>query len=107
MSIGLFSLRGTTSDNPIYEITSPVFGEVVISLDTDYYPGGRFTIRTYDNSAENCYIQKARLNGKPLDRCWFYHRDFAQGGLLELWLGPVPNHGWGVADLPSAASTAK
>ena len=95
MSIGLFSLRGTTSENPIYEITSPVFDEIVISLDTDYYPGKRFTIRTYDNSAKNCYIPKAKLNGKLLDKHWFSHSDYAQGGLLELWLGPAPNHiGW-------------
>jgi putative alpha-1,2-mannosidase len=97
MSIGLFSLRGTTSENPIYEITSPVFDEIVISLDGNYYRGGQFTIRTYDNSTENCYIQKARLNG-------FSHKDFAQGGLLELWLGPAPNRNWAVINLPGAES---
>ena len=107
MSIGLFSLRGTTSEDPVYEITSPVFDEIVISLDTDYYPGSRFTIRTYDNSAKNFYIQKAKLNGRPLDKCWFHHKDFARGGLLELWLGPAPNHGWGITDLPVIASTGR
>jgi predicted alpha-1,2-mannosidase len=100
MSMGLFSLRGTTSVNPIYEITSPVFDRISISLDHEYYPGSRFVIRTYDNSAENCYIQKAQLNGKPLHRCWFHHGDYARGGLLELWLGPAPNHNWAATEPP-------
>ncbi|MHC4694832.1 MAG: glycoside hydrolase domain-containing protein, partial [Planctomycetota bacterium] len=95
MKIGLFSLRGTCSRRPIYEITSPEFDEIIIKLDPRYYPGGEFRIKTYDNHQKNCYIQKARLNGKPLDNCWFYHEDFARGGLLELWLGPEPNKNWG------------
>lgn len=96
MAIGLFSLQGTSSAEPVYEITSPLFDEVNITLDPRYYPGGQFTIKTYDNSAENCYIQRAQLNGKPLDQCWFYHKDFARGGLLEIWLGPEPNRNWGL-----------
>jgi len=95
MKIGLFSLRGTCSREPIYEITTPEFDEVTIHLDPRYYPGKEFRIRTYDNSKENIYIQQAKLNGKPLDNCWFYHQDFARGGQLELWLGPKPNKSWG------------
>jgi len=95
MSLGLFSLRGTCATRPIYEITSPVFDQVTIQLDPDYYPGRTFSIKTHDNSKENCYIQKAALNGKALADCWFYHKDFAKGGLLELWLGPQPNKAWG------------
>ena len=95
MKLGLFSLRGTCSKEPIYEITAPEFDEVTIQLDPRYYSGKMFRIKTYNNSAENYYIQRARLNGKTLDNCWLYHRDFARGGILELWLGPVPNKAWG------------
>jgi putative alpha-1,2-mannosidase len=100
MSMGLFSLRGNTSTNPIYEITSPVFDEITIHLDPNYYQGKTFQIKTYDNSAANMYIQKAKLNGAPLDRVWISHQEYAQGGLLELWLGPKPNMNWGVKDPP-------
>jgi len=100
MKIGLFSLRGTCSSRPIYEITSPEFDEITIKLDSRYYSGGQFRIRAYNNPQENCYIQHARLNGKPLDNCWFYHEDFAAGGLLELWLGPEPNKTWGETPIP-------
>jgi len=96
MSMGLFSLKGTESVNPVYEITSPVFDEIWIKLDSKYYSGDYFIIRTHDSSKENCYIQKAELNGKPLNDFWFSHEIFSKGGTLELWLGPNPNKGWGV-----------
>ncbi len=40
MSLGLFSLTGTNSLEPRYELTSPVFDEIVISLDNKYYRAG-------------------------------------------------------------------
>jgi putative alpha-1,2-mannosidase len=95
MKLGLFSLRGTSSKEPVYEITTPEFDEVTIQLDPRYYSGKTFTIKAYNNSPENVYIQKAALNGQPLDTCWFTHKDFAKGGVLELWLGPEPNKEWG------------
>ncbi len=96
MSLGLFSLKGTTAIDPIYEITSPVFDEVKIILDQDYYSGKNFIIKTNNNSEENCYIQKAELNGMPLNQCWFTHDEFSKGGMLELWLGDEPNKNWGI-----------
>ena len=98
MKLGLFSLRGTSSMEPVYEITAPEFDEVTIQLDPRYYSGREFRIIAHNNAAENMYIQKAELNGKALENCWFYHKDFARGGLLELWLGPEPNKEWGVTD---------
>jgi predicted alpha-1,2-mannosidase len=100
MSIGLFSVRGTASENPVYEITSPIFDEITIQLNDKYYSGKTFRIVTHDNSHSNCYIQKARLNGKRLDTFWFYHEDFAKGGLLEIWLGDRPNKKWGTGGYP-------
>ena len=95
MSMGLFSLRGNNSTEPVYDITSPVFDEITIRLDNEYYKGKEFTIITKNNSTDNMYIQSARLNGKTLDKAWFYHKDFAAGGKLELELGPEPNKNWG------------
>ena len=101
MAIGLFSVTGTASLNPVYEITSPVFDQITIKLDKSYYKGEKFVIKTYDNSEENCYIQKACLNGRSLNQFWFSHSDFIKGGLLELWLGNKPNPNWGIGTLPS------
>jgi len=41
MKLGLFSLRGTCSKEPVYEITAPEFDEITIKLDPRYYPGKR------------------------------------------------------------------
>jgi len=94
-AIGLFSLNGNCSINPTYDITSPVFDEVVIKLNKDYYQGKEFVIKTHQNSRENCYIQKAELNGKDYNQFSFSHADFSKGGVLELWLGPQANLSWG------------
>ncbi|WP_396257696.1 glycoside hydrolase domain-containing protein [Haloferula sp. A504] len=95
MKLGLFSLRGTCSKEPMYEITTPEFDEIVIQLDPRYYPGKEFRIVTHDNTPENVYIQEASLNGMPLQTFQFPHTAFAKGGKLELWLGPEPNKNWG------------
>jgi putative alpha-1,2-mannosidase len=95
-------LRGTCSKEPVYEITTPEFDEVTIELDPRYYFGRRFRIKTHNNTPENVYIQKAELNGEPLENCWFYHKDFAKGGMLELWLGPQPNKNWGQSPIRHA-----
>lgn len=100
MAIGLFNIIGTESQIPFYEITSPIFDKVTIALDNKYYSGKKFVIKTYNNSSENCYIQSAKLNGKPLDNFWFTHQQFAAGGTLELWLGNTPNKAWGIKELP-------
>jgi predicted alpha-1,2-mannosidase len=94
-AIGLFSLTGTSSIDPVYDITSPVFDEIVIKLNNDYYPGKEFVIKTYNNSKANCYIQKASFNGKEHKQFYFSHSDFVKGGVLELWLGAEANPEWG------------
>lgn len=96
MSLGLFSLDGNNSIEPRYELTSPVFDEISIKLNGDYYEGKEFKITVTNNSKENMYIQGAALNGTELNRYWFTHDAFRKGGDLELFLGPSPNKDWGV-----------
>ena len=96
MAIGLFSLKGNVDAQPVYDITSPIFDEVIIELDPKYYSGKTFIIKTYNNSKENMYIQSAKLNGKDHKKFWFSHETFAKGGTLEIYLGPEPNKSWGV-----------
>ncbi len=104
LAIGLFSVQGGCESPPIYEITPPVFDTITIHLDSRYYPGGRFVIKAHDNSPENCYIQSATLDGKPLKNCWIYESDFAAGKTLEIRLGPKPNRAWGIAVPPYKAT---
>jgi len=66
----------------------------VIHLDKKYYKGSTFIIETRNRSEKNIYIQSAVLNGKPLNKVWFYQEQLANGGKLVLKLGPEPNKNW-------------
>lgn len=107
MAIGLFNVAGNQAQDPVYEITSPIFDQVTIKLDSRYYTGKQFTIKTYGNEKGNDYIQSVKLNGQPLETFWFRHADFAKGGELEIWLGPQPNKSWGTGALPPGMTTDK
>ena len=95
MAIGLFEVDGGCSTSPAYELTSPVFDRVTISLNPDYYPGGKFEILTRNNSEKNMYIRGARLNGERWDDCAVPHSLLVKGGTLVLDLGSRPNKKWG------------
>ena len=96
MAMGLFDVAGGAAVKPTYQITAPVFDRVTIHLNPDYFARGDFTIVTRNNSPKNIYIQRAWLNGQPLERCWFDHAELVRGGKLEIELGPEPNRAWGL-----------
>jgi putative alpha-1,2-mannosidase len=100
-AIGLFEMDGGAATEPTYEIGSPIFDKVIINLDGRYYKGDTFVIEARNNSVENKYVQSATLDGKPLSKPWFYHRQLVDGGKLVLQMGPEPNKNWGSA--PQAA----
>lgn len=77
---------------PAYTVGSPVFSKVSIALEN----GKHFTVLAHGASVVNKYIQRAMLNGKPLNKPFFTHADLVSGGTLELFMGPKPNKQWGV-----------
>jgi predicted alpha-1,2-mannosidase len=95
MKIGLFEMNSGAEQRPVVELGSPIFDKITIHLDTDYYKGRTFGIEVKNNSPENCYIQSATLNGKPLTKQWFYHDEITGGGTLILEMGNIPNKNWG------------
>jgi predicted alpha-1,2-mannosidase len=78
------------------EITSPVFSKITFKLDPEYAKGKTFTIKADNNSLTNIYIQSAKLNGKPYNKCHIDFKDIAEGGTLELTMGNTPNKDWGL-----------
>ena len=73
-------------------IGSPLLNKAVINVG-----GGKtFTIATNNNSAENMYVQSAKLNGKALNRSYIMFNEITSGGTLELTMGPKPSK-WGTA----------
>ena len=99
-------MKGGADINPSYDLSSPIFDQIIIHLDQDYYSGENFTIDTQKNSSKNKYIQSVKLNGKPLNQSWFHHKDLVKGGELEYVLGEEPNYNWGTAEdiLPKSMS---
>lgn len=96
-SFVVFSSMGfypVTPGLPIYNIGSPLFEDVQVSL-----PSGKvFRIIAKNCSDTNKYIQSARLNGKQWNKPWFTHDDIKDGGTLELKMGPKPNIHWGAEE---------
>lgn len=95
-ALGLFDVKGFTDIRPIVEIGSPLFDKASIQLGN----GKKLVIQTKNNTADNVYVQSAKLNGKPLNNCWLYRDELMKGGNLELVMGKQPNMSWGVKVAP-------
>jgi predicted alpha-1,2-mannosidase len=108
-AMGLFETDGGTSVKPFYEIGSPLFQKITIHLDNKYYKGKTFVIEARNVSNVNRYIQSATMDGKALNKPWFYHSDLVDGGTLILNMGARPNKSWGSAAgaAPPSMSTMK
>lgn len=101
--LSMIGLYPVTPGVPIYNLTSPVFDRVTISL----HNGKKIEIVCQDNSADNKYIQGFKLNGQPQSRVWVKHADVAGGAKLELQMSNTPNPALGtkLEDLPPSAIT--
>ncbi|KAJ5971583.1 Alpha-1-2-mannosidase [Penicillium vulpinum] len=98
--MGLWPVPG----QDVYLITPPYFKEVSIRNALN---GKVATIRNinFDPSYKSIYIQSVKWNGKPWTKNWITHDFFADGGVLELELGPKESE-WGthIEDLPPSLS---
>ena len=95
-ALGLFQTDGGCRAEPVYEIASPLYEEAVIELGNRFGRGAAFTIRAHGASRVNKYVQRAELNGEPLNTFLVDANEVLRGGTLELWMGPEPNREWGV-----------
>ena len=93
MATGLFSVDGSAAAEPTFEITTPVFKEVVFHLNTDYYPGGRFTIRVEGEPEEEIYIRSAQLDGEAWESVTLPFERVSGGGELLLRTAAEPVKG--------------
>ncbi|WP_233267513.1 GH92 family glycosyl hydrolase [Algibacter sp. L1A34] len=91
MKIGLFQMNGGTEENPNYQIGSPIFDEVIIKLNPDYYSNESFTIKTVNNSESNVYINRVKLNNKKVESYKLSHNDIIKGGELKLEMSNKSN----------------
>ncbi len=73
-----------------------VFGSPVLNRAEVKVRGGRtFTMEAVGNSAENKYIEKAYLNGKPYGKSYITYDDIIKGSTLKFVMGSKPNKNFG------------
>ena len=96
-SIGFYPNAG----QDLYLIGTPSYPEV------DFHLAGGKVLRVMaeglDREHLNRYVQSATLNGKPLTRSWFRHKEICKGGELRLRMGAAPS-AWGTAEPPPSLS---
>jgi len=81
-----------------YVIGSPLFDEVKIFLDEEYYGGRVLLIESVNNSSENKYIQSMKVNGAYYNKTWITHDDLVNNGHLVFNMGDSPNKNWGIGN---------
>jgi len=96
--LGAMGIYPVAPGDGVYQLSSPMFERISISLDPEVYRGNIFVIEAVNNSAENVYIQSATLDGQPLNRSWITHEELVRGGTLALVMGPAPSL-WGTVGL--------
>ena len=83
----LFSMMGFYPDCPgnmHYQIASPVFSKITITLNPEYYPGKTFVIEAKNTVKDNCCISSLELNGRPYKKYILSHQDIIKGGRMVL-----------------------
>jgi putative alpha-1,2-mannosidase len=86
----------------VYNIGSPLFSKVVVSLTN----GKTFVVVANGCSHDSKYVQSATFNGKPWNKPWFTQQQATDEGRLVLQMGAVPNKQWGSSPDDAPPSTA-
>ncbi len=88
-----------------YVVGAPLFKKVTATLEN----GNQIVINAANNSDQNRYIDRLKLNGKAYDKNWLSHRELQQGAMLDFDMLSKPNKQRGTkpADFPYSFSTEK
>ncbi|MBD8079084.1 GH92 family glycosyl hydrolase [Cellulosimicrobium arenosum] len=89
-ALGFYPLQ---MGSPTYVIGSPLFTHATIHLEN----GEDLVIDAPDNSAENIYVQGVTVNGVEQSATYLTHDQLADGGTIELDMGPTPSD-WGTGE---------
>jgi predicted alpha-1,2-mannosidase len=99
-ALGFYSVCPGTDQ---YVLGSPMFNKITINLENNK----KFIIQANDNSRENIYIQKAKLNGSPYTKNFLTYRDITEGGTLILDMSDKANEERGINDEDKPFSLGK
>jgi predicted alpha-1,2-mannosidase len=100
----VFTAMGFYPVNPAngaYVFGTPLLNDATITLAGNK----KFSIKVIGNSAENKYIQKIILNGKPYTKSYILHKAIIAGGNIQIYMGNKPSETWGVKPEDRPVST--
>jgi len=81
-AVGLFPVTG----QPVFLIGSPLFDAAALRLGDK-----TFTVETVNYAEDHIYVQRAALNGSPVDRAYLTVDELLAGGTLTLTMGARPS----------------
>ena len=64
-----------------FAISEPLFDEIIIQLDPNYYPGKELIIQ---KSGDADYITQIKKDGKPIQHFFIDHQRLVEGGVLAI-----------------------
>ncbi|WP_161888625.1 GH92 family glycosyl hydrolase [Pontibacter russatus] len=101
-ALGFYPVTPATDQ---YVIGAPLFKKATLQLEN----GKQLVINAPENSAENLYINSARLNGKTYDKNWLSHSELMKGARIDFEMTDSPNkeRGTKAAAFPYSLSTEK
>jgi predicted alpha-1,2-mannosidase len=94
-AVGLFPVAG----QPVYLIGSPLFDAASLQLGERRFTIERAPGAVTLGASAHTYVQRATLNGTPLERAYLYVDEVHAGGALRLEMGPAPS-GWARSERP-------
>lgn len=87
-SVGIYPVN---PGNGIFDFGSPIFDTVIFNLEN----GKTFAMIAHNNSKENIYIEKVKLNGKTYSKSYISYSEIANGGRIDIYMTSDANNGWG------------
>lgn len=88
--IGLFDISGHADSAPRFQVGSPLFDNIEIELNRDYYTGKKLVIKTINNSPDNIYVRKIMVNGIEVNEFSLDRNTLVKGAEIVLFMGPEP-----------------
>ena len=101
-AMGMYPVAPGTNQ---YVLGAPLFKKITLNLEN----GKSFVIQAPNNSLENKYVAKAKLNNFEYTKNFLNHEDIMKGGVFELDMSAEPNKQKGIKmeDFPYSMSNEK
>lgn len=69
-----------------YSFGRPLFDSVRINLQN----GKKVVMNIHENSVNNKYIEKLKINGTERDRLFVSHEELMEGATIDIWMSDIP-----------------